>query len=171
MESRRSLSDSPWFAMTAGDLIVRLTAGMTVGLYLVACLCLARDGRESRGAKWWWTAGWVMLVVHTGAAFHFRHDWSHALATEHVARRTEEVVGFYWAGGIWFNHALLAAWTVDIVLMWTASRRGWWTIFVHTFLAMMILSATVVFGPAYWWIAAVAFAAAMLIVRANNPRN
>lgn len=142
------------------DFIVRTTAAVCVGLYLVACLVALKRSAADRTAKIWWTAGWVMLIVHTAAAFHYRHDWSPLLAADHVAQRTEQVVGFYWAGGIWFNYALLLAWGIDVALLWTIGAPKVWTLFVHAFLAMMVISATVVFGPAYWWIAAVLFGAA-----------
>ena len=148
-----------------GDIVIRITAGICVVLYLAACLVWIRRGTKAAATKWLWTAGWLVLVVHTAAAFHFRHDWSPALAADHVAKRTEEVVGFYWAGGIWFNYALLLVWGVDVGLMWADRRSNVWFWFVHGFLAMMVISATVVFGPAYWWIAAGMFAVVGLISR------
>ena len=141
-----------------GDFVIRTTAGVCVVLYLAACLCWVRRGPTHAATKWLWTAGWLVLVVHTAAAFHFRHDWSGMLAADHVAKRTEEVVGFYWAGGIWFNYLLLVAWGVDVARLWKDRHWKFWTWFVHAFLAMMIVSSTVVFGPAYWWIAAGLFA-------------
>lgn len=125
-----------------------------------------------------------MLAVHTAAAFHFAHGWSHAAAYDHTAMRTAEVVGLNWGGGIWFNEAALIFWGVDVLLLWMFAdappkNRVYllraWHVGVHSFLAMMFVSATVVFGPAHWWIAAAVFlgivAAIRLMDRLATPQS
>ncbi len=159
------------------------TARLCVACYLLRFVVAARRGNnaaKTRAEAACWTAGWLMLIVHTAAAFHFVHGWSHEAAYAHTAARTAEVVGLHWGGGLWFNEATLVFWGIDVFLLWRSLnvRNGrhtiWlraWRVFIHAFLAMMFLSATVVFGPAYWWIVAVVFLGILAGVRFGFPRS
>lgn len=134
--------------------------GMTCYALRLLVEVAARDAAARRvWARGLWTIGWLVMGVHFALAFHIQHGWSHAHAVADTARRTAEVVGWYWGGGVWINYAFLAAWTLDVARMWglarfspAAERR--WNITLHAFMAFMAFNATAVFGPA-WWIGVV----------------
>jgi len=92
----------------------------------------------------------LFYLAHVVAAFHFYHGWSHAAAYEHTARRTAEVVGLDWGGGLWWNYAFGAVWLGDI--LWRRGRPAWLGVAVQAFLAFMAFNATVVFetGAIRW---------------------
>jgi hypothetical protein len=128
------------------------TAALAFVLYVASVIARIRAGRGPQQASIRiGTFAWLVLVVHVGFAFQEHHNWSHAAAELHVADETAETVGIRWGGGIYFNHALLVLWGIAIVRSW----KGWGcgkyhpTAFdrlVDIFLALMWLSATVVFG-------------------------
>lgn len=146
--------------------IVIWTARLCVGCYLLRYL--ADVAGRPKLARRFWIAGWLLLAAHTGAAFHLVHHWSHAAAVVHTAERTRDVLGWSWGGGVWFNYLALAVWGADVVLPVRNARSGrartTWAVCVHAYLAAMVLSATVVFGPAYWWAVAALFGSALLVL-------
>ncbi|GAB4162832.1 MAG: hypothetical protein Tsb009_39660 [Planctomycetaceae bacterium] len=146
--------------------LVAWTARIAVGLYLLWLIVRIRQRgnaspanpqSSSRWLRILWTGGWAMLTIHTVVVFHVVHDWSHAAAFEHTAIRTEEVIGWHWGGGIYFNYALVAIWGADVLWRCLQSKptSRIWTGMVHGFLAFMMFNATVVFGPRFWILIAV----------------
>lgn len=138
--------------MTAAELFLRATAWLAFAAYLAGTAVHVRQP----SAPWFprlWLAGAVLLLVHLFAAFHLRHDWSHAAAWADTARQTREVTGFDWGGGVWFNYALVAAWLADAgwrlraADLPRAARAA-----LDSFYAFMWFNAAVVFvrGPARW---------------------
>ena len=98
-----------------------------------------------RLARWAWTIGLVVHLVHVGFAFGLGHEWSHAAAVRHV----EKVGGF--GEGIVVNYLFAGVWAADVVWWWVspgryAHRPGWVGYAVHGFLAFMVFNATVIFG-------------------------
>jgi len=112
-----------------------------------------------RLARWAWTIGLVVHLVHVGFAFGLGHGWSHAAAVRHV----EDVGGF--GEGIVVNYLFAGVWAADVV-WWYLSPGGyphrprWMGYAVHGFLAFVLFNATVVFGSGLVRVAGVvAFAA------------
>ena len=102
------------------------------------------------------TAGCLVYLVHVVAAFALVHDWRHAQAWEQTARETRAVTGIDWGGGVWFNYAFTLLWPVNVARWWwewLCGRRWprWAAIAMETFLAFIIVNATIVFGPKWWW--------------------
>ena len=124
----------------------------------------------------WWFAGWVLLVVHVACAFNFQHDWSHAAAYEHTARRTAEAVGWNWGGGLYFNYATILVWGADVVVL-VRSRQlksrapELWTWCATAWIGFMLANATLVFGPGWWWGAAAILVATVLVVARVSSRS
>lgn len=150
------------------------TARAVVAFCLAAWLLAARgDRRTERGFRVWrsvWTAACAALAIHIPVAMHFEHGWSHAAALEHTAQQTHDVVGIDWAGGLYFNYGMLLLWTVDVGLLWQQreqipAQRHWISRLNEYVCAFMILNATVVFGPAWWYAVAVVFGTAVITVR------
>ena len=134
----------------------------------LACDFLVTDvSRRERWGRWAWTIGVALLVLHLALAFHFVHHWSHASLVAQTARRTYEVTGMNWGGGVYVNYAFALLWVLDVGWWWTraGSTRGepaflYWI--VQAVFAFIMFNATVVFGPPFWkWV--VALAAALLI--------
>jgi hypothetical protein len=128
------------------------------GTILLATICWAgaevlRLRQPSRDglARALWVAGALLALVHTAAAFHFVHGWSHARALADTARQTAALVGRDWGGGLYVNYAFLALWSVD---------AAWWLIrprshrarstrardAMQAFFVFMFLNGAVIFG-------------------------
>jgi hypothetical protein len=107
----------------------------------------------------------VLFLAHVACAFEFQHDWSHAAAYAHTAKRTAEVTGWSWGGGLYFNYLTALLWSLDAVVCWCWARGRWapprpYRLAAGGFLAFMIVNATVVFGAPFWrWLAVPTIAA------------
>jgi hypothetical protein len=152
------------------------TAALAFILYVASMIARILSGRGPQQASIRiGTFAWLILVVHVGFAFHEHHHWSHAAAEQHVADETAETVGIRWKGGIYFNHALLVLWGIAVVRSW----KGWGcgkyhpTLFdrlVDVFLALMWLSATVVFGSSgFRVLGLIGFGLMALALRTSPP--
>lgn len=132
-----------------------------------------------RLARWVWTVGCLLYLVHVLCAFAFFHDWSHSLAYAHTAAQTAAVVGIRWGGGLYFNYVFTLFWLADAAAWWagdvhTHYRRGWYFWTLHVVFAFMVFNATVVFGPPPWrpvaMIVFVTFATAYFLARRARPK-
>ncbi|HET6325960.1 MAG TPA: hypothetical protein VFG04_14885 [Planctomycetaceae bacterium] len=161
-----------------GELLIAWSARVVVAFYLLrlaADVLIADPVRRDRWARWAWTVGFAIYLVHVAFAFQFLHHWSHAAAVEHAARRTFEVVGFEFGAGLYFNYVFTLLWLADVVLWWRRSLAGrvaspayYWT--VQAIFAFMMFNATVVFGPAFWKWVAVGALAVIVALRLLLPR-
>ncbi|HUY33909.1 MAG TPA: hypothetical protein VMV69_14275 [Pirellulales bacterium] len=146
--------------MTGGEWATRWTIRLALLCYFVATMAemtAAADERRQRLACALWTAGWGLFLAHVACAFHFHHHWSHAEAYLRTARRTAELYGGNWGGGLYFNYAFTAAWTLDVLYWWwrpSGHRRRSPALSVawHGFFLFMVVNATIVFetGPVRW---------------------
>jgi hypothetical protein len=135
------------------DALVRWTVRVALAFY-VAALAVRPASRPGRP---FWTLGCLWYLAHVAAAFHFHHGWSHAAAYDHTARRTAEVFGLHWGGGLWWNYLFTAVWVADAAWLWVAPvsyqwRARWLNLAIHGFLGFLAFNATVVFasGPVRW---------------------
>jgi hypothetical protein len=149
-----------------GDACTRNTARLTLLLYAAAAalMLLLRPGEwpatagRGRAARWLWTLGWAVYVVHVLTAFHFAHHWSHARAVEHV----REVSG--WGEGVYVSYLFTLVWTLDVLWWWArpaayAARPAWVGWALHAFMGFVVFNGTVVFGSGVVrWAGAVLFA-------------
>ncbi len=112
-------------------------------------------------ARWIWTLGCGLFVVHVACAFHFYHDWSHAAALEKTAAETEQLLGVRFGEGIYFSYLFLLLWVLDVILVWTRSARiamtprplaGPLHWALHAYLFFIALNGAMVFesGPTRW---------------------
>jgi hypothetical protein len=144
---------------------VRLAMGCCLGRYLVDATPPAGDCRRWQ-ARWLWTVGCLLYLVHVVCACAFFHDWSHDRAYAHTAEQTLEVVGWNWGGGLYFNYLFTVVWFADVVWHWCRIDNGdrypgLLGEVVHGFLAFMIINATCVFGPPFWKAVGVVFGLTM----------
>lgn len=153
-----------------GQWIISLTAQIAVGLYLLRLFLRRPRERASTGDALFWTGGWIALMGHTIAAFHYLHRWDHTAALSHTARRTAEVTGWNWSGGLYINYLFLAFWLSDVLRLWGETRNWWrptgarWECIIQGVFAFMMFNATVIFGPAHWIVVALACAVCYTVV-------
>ncbi len=109
---------------------------MTFALYATIWIALALFAAAEAGrtrlaspqgsASWaWaaWTAGGLLVVVHVLVALDLRYNWDHALAVSETARRSAEVYGSAWRGGLYVNYLFVLAWFVESWRWRRAERR------------------------------------------------
>jgi len=140
--------------MDAGEVATRWSVRVAVALYAlaVAGMLLGERRRWWRtAARWAWTLACAAYLAHVGCAFQFFHGWSHAAAYAETARRTEEMFGLAWGGGLYLNYLFTAVWVGDVLWWWAAPaayqvRPRWLGWAVHGFLAFMIFNGAVVFA-------------------------
>ncbi len=146
--------------MNAGELITLWTIRAALLCY-GAVLCGWAQGelspRQLRYARYLWTLGCVLFIVHMLAALHYYHHDSHAEAVAHTTEQTERVVGVRFSGGIYFNYLFAAVWLMDVLWWWLApqqhaKRPAWQTWLIHGYLFFIAFNSTVVFadGPIRW---------------------
>jgi hypothetical protein len=146
--------------MDVGDLLIRWTVRLALGLYAFALagrLLAKRHPSWMIPARWAWTLGCVAYLAHVVSAFHFRHGWSHEAAYRETAGRTEGLFGSTWGGGLYLNYLFTLVWAADVLWWWLGRasyerRPRWleWT--VQGFLAFMAFNGAVIFatGPVRW---------------------
>jgi len=133
--------------MPFGEALVLWTVRVAL-VFFVAALLMRPASRRGRV---FWTAGCLWYLAHVAAAFHVHHGWSHTTAYEYTARRSAEVVGLDWGGGLWWNYAFTVVWVSDVVWMWLrpasyGARSSRWNGAIYGFLGFMSFNATVVFA-------------------------
>lgn len=141
--------------MPDGKILTLWTIRAAVMLYAAALIAWLR--RRDRSARLTWSFACLLYLAHVVCAFHFFHHWSHSAAYEDTARRTAELLGGGWGGGLYFNYLFTVIWIVDVIWWWRGlagyrSRSRWIQIGVHAFFAFMFFNAAVVFaaGPVRW---------------------
>ena len=157
---------------------IRWTARLFVACYAGrVCLDVARrtDPGSQRLARWIWTGGCLMCLVHFAVSFHFEHHWSHSAAYDHVLRRTQHATGLATGIGLYVNYLFAVVWTWDCIqwwrnLEWPRQRILYWI--VQALFAFLIFQATAVFGPTFWWPVAISFLVLTTVLRqVSQPRS
>jgi hypothetical protein len=125
-------------------------------LVTVSCRCAT----WSALARWVWTAGCGLFVLHVAAAFQFHHHWSHWAAWESTAAETDAMLGVRFGDGIYFSYVFLVLWMVDVAVMWWQTGREprppvaamWLRGLVHAYLFFIAFNGAIVFesGPSRW---------------------
>lgn len=127
--------------------------------FLSAIVALLGRGRLPpwRAARAIYTAGCLLYLAHVACAFHFYHHWNHREAYAETARRTAELFGWHWGGGLYFNYAFTLGWTLDVLWQWLSpasfrKRSRWLSLAWHAFFLFMVINATIIFetGPVRW---------------------
>jgi len=168
--------------MDPGELSIRWTIRAALGLYALALAGRLLGKRYPfwlGPARWAWTLGCALYLAHVGCAFQFQHGWSHAAAYRETARRTEELFGLAWGGGLYLNYLFTAVWVSDVLWWWLArtsyeTRSRWLEGMLQGFLAFMAFNGAVVFaaGPVRWVSLAACAALGVLwwVTRRKHPK-
>ncbi|MBI3418289.1 MAG: hypothetical protein HY043_23615 [Verrucomicrobia bacterium] len=140
--------------MIDGESLTRATAWIAFVLYASASITQLMARGETaleRRARWLWSFGLSVYLLHVASAFQFYHHWSHFAAYVATARQTTESSGLNWGGGIYFNYFFSAAWLGEVAWSWLACenyRRRPAVVgrTIHAFFAFMWFNAAVVFA-------------------------
>jgi len=101
-----------------GALITRVTIWLALLCYVgTVVFQISTRWRVSRLTRVVWATGCVFFLVPVTAAFHFYHQWSHALAENDTRMQTIERTGLNFGAGIYFNYLL--------GLIWLGDCAGW----------------------------------------------
>ena len=91
--------------------------------------------------------GVIILWIHIALAYAIAHDGSHEAAVEHVASRTQEMIGIHSGLGIYANFAVALSWTWLATLQAYTSAKL--TFAINGFLWLMFLAACIPFATFY----------------------
>jgi len=102
--------------------------------------------------------GCLLCMIHIALAMHFVHHWSHTRAVEHTAQITEELIGWRFGGGVYFNYLFVLVWFADVVWSWAdptgyGRRSRLVGVAVQLYLIFIAVNGAVVFvnGPVRWY--------------------
>jgi hypothetical protein len=154
-------------AFEAGRWVIRLTIWVAVIGWLARVFAEMSPGFQRRWWRWicgGWAIAAVSCFAHGLAAMAFGHCWSLENALRFTGMETRRVFGVELPESLYVNFAFVAYWLVDGVRVLRIESpepmgklRQWiWLV--------MMLNATVVFGPAYWTPVAFIAAAGLLIL-------
>jgi hypothetical protein len=138
--------------MEPGEFWTRWSVRLAMVLYVFSLSVWMMARKRASWLRWArlaWTVGCGAFLVHVVCAFAFYHHWSHRAAYEETARRTEEMFGISWGGGLFMNYAFTILWMADVIFWWLnldGSRSRKIQIAIQVFLGFIAFNATVVFG-------------------------
>lgn len=148
------------FAATdVGDALTRNTVRLSLAWYAAALFMMMRMHRDDwavrtcfgRVARWCWTWGVVVFLVHLAVAFHYFHNWSHA----HAFETTRQASGV--GEGVFVSYFFTLWWSFDAAIWWSAprwyaERPAWIGRTLHLFMLFIVFNGMVVFesGPIRW---------------------
>ena len=157
---------------SVGLWMMRLMSWLAVAMWLLRVFVEA-SGREFAGRdrliRWTWLIGAAACVAHVVSAMGFAHCWSLANAMRHTGHITRQVVGLELPESVFVNFAFTLLWVVDGVHEFRLTQPRRLGLARQVTWSVMMLNATVVFGPNYWMWLAVPCIAALLAVRLLRP--
>jgi hypothetical protein len=141
-----------------GTLLTLWTIRLSLAAYaawLANWLVHGEDGERPPFAwRWCYTLGCALAVAHVACALGFYHGFRHASAAAETSRQTEEVLGFRFAAGLYFNYLFVLLWMIDGARQWLAPRPlpAWVLILLHVYMTFLAFNGAVIFasGPARW---------------------
>jgi hypothetical protein len=118
----------------------------------VAVLCWAAG--EALASRAFWTAGALLALIHSVAAFIVFYGGSHEMARIETARQTAALTGVAFSGGIYLNYLFLVVWLGDAAWWWAAptsyrSRPRALTLAIRGFIFFIIVNGAVVFADGW----------------------
>ena len=136
--------------------MVNLTIWISLVFYASAVavsFLIIDDRKRQKTYRILWCLGCIFALFHVLFAFHFVHHWDHQAAVKHTMIETKRVTGVRFEYGIYFNYLFLLVWTIDCLQsdafplelrgsLGVRSIRSW---FVHLYMLLIIVSATIVF--------------------------
>jgi hypothetical protein len=129
---------------------------------------MRRSPELDRLARWSWTIGIVLALVHVYLAFERVYAWDHEAAIVATVQQAADRFGQGWRGGIYVNYVFLALWLGDVCWWWIAARSRAARSFaveaarVAFFVFMFVNGAIVFASPPGRWVGIVAVAGVLL---------
>ena len=147
MAEGTTLGYRPQVSPQAPSLIVIETAVFASIAAGVVCWAIGEAGRS----RIWWTAGAVLTLLHSIAAFGLVYGWSHDTARRLTAQQTAALTGIDFGGGIYVNYLFLLVWLADAAWWWTfpqgyARRSRWLSAIVRAFIFFVVVNGAVIFA-------------------------
>lgn len=152
------------------ELALRATIWLSV-IGWAAAEVLRRGGDERlRAGRVIYTAGALLLAVHSAAAFELRHGWSHAAAFADTAARSAAVTGVAAGAGLYLNYLMIALWCGDAAWWWLRpagyrSRARAADTGIFLFFLFMFVNGAVVFVSGPMRVLGAAAVAAAIVAR------
>ena len=144
--------------MDTGECLTRGTVWLALSLYVAAEIAAFKRDASEGFARWLNTLGGGVFLLHVICAFHFYHQWSHAVAYADTARQTAAFSGWNWGGGLYVNYLFTLVWLNELIWWWasptTFARRSCRVSrMVRAFFMFMIFNGAVVFvdNPMRWY--------------------
>ena len=136
----------------AAEILVDATAWLALFLYPFGLAAGGGriDSAHRRRARWLFTVGAAIFMLHVLLAFAVHYDLSHAVALAETARQTEQMTGVASGWGLWLNYLFVLLWLSELAWWWSAQpsyveRPASVTALVHGFFLFLIVNGTVVF--------------------------
>jgi len=154
-------------------LIVRGTMILATVAWAAGEALARRPQGLDRVARFVWTVGISLALVHVILAFQWVYGWNHEAAVQATVNQAEDLFGIGWRGGIFLNYALLALWLGDVCWWWLApesrsSRSPRLEVARFAFFVFMFLNGAVVFGSGAGRLIG-AFAVALALFARQSP--
>jgi hypothetical protein len=128
------------------------------------------ETRVGKLARWCWTWGVVVFLVHLAMAFNYFHHWSHAQAFEH----TRQVSGV--GEGLYVSYLFTGLWTADAAWWWWrpqsyAARSAILDRTLHAFMLFVVFNGMVVFESGWIrWAGLLMFTGLAAVWFCSRPR-
>jgi hypothetical protein len=150
--------------MSASDFLVFATISAAVMCWAAA---------EILRSRLCWTAGALLALIHSLAAFGVFYGWSHETAREMTMKQTFALTGVRFGGGIYVNYLFLVVWLSDVVWWWTSpatyeGRPRAVSRAIRGFMLFIIVNGAVIFADGLARVIGVS--AVLLVVLSRIPR-
>jgi hypothetical protein len=109
---------------------------------------------EALRSRNFWTAGAILTLIHSIAAFGLFYGWNHETARLLTAQQSAALTGIAFAGAIHVNYAFLAVWLGDASWWWMSpgtyrERPRSVSLIVRGFIFFIIINGAVVFADGW----------------------
>jgi len=122
--------------------------------YTITAAVLCWAVAEALASRVFWTAGALLALLHSAAAFVVFYEGSHETARAETMRQTAELTGLEFSGGIYVNYLFLLVWLADAAWWWVApasykARPRALALAVRGFIFFVIVNGAVVFADGW----------------------
>jgi hypothetical protein len=122
---------------------------------------------EALRSRIFWTAGAILTLIHSIAAFGVFYGWSHETARRLTTQQTAALTGVEFGGGIYVNYLFLVVWLADSTWWWMSPRSyerrpralSW---LIRGFIFFIIVNGAVIFADG--WARIVGLASTSLVL-------
>lgn len=122
--------------------------------YTISAAVLCWAAGEAYRSRVFWSAGALLALLHSMAAFVLVYDGSHDTARAETTRQTAALTGVEFSGGIYVNYLFLIVWLGDAAWWWLApgsyrARPRVLELVIRGFILFIIVNGAVVFADGW----------------------